>query len=200
MSRQGKVRWGKRMKCWPPMRFGTCELCYSPLPLSVTIESWVWLCLLKEREILCPGWKTLLLRFEGLLFTSCFLMLFKSCVLLDKFSDKLCKSVLSRIEADLEMQTNVHLDIQVGEFTHALSLQSLQICPRWLHTPARKVRIYTKEQTWRLAWSKKTFWLWLLLIWDSNCHYPALWFINPVAGEGGSWAEGYLNEMCWIFI
>lgn len=54
----------------------------------------------------------LLLRFEDLLFTSCFLMLSKVCVLLDQFSDKLCKSILSRIEADLEMQTNVHLDIQ----------------------------------------------------------------------------------------
>lgn len=46
-------------------------------------------------------------------------MLFKACVLLDQFSDKLCKSVLSRVEAGLEMQTNVHLDIQVGKFTHA---------------------------------------------------------------------------------
>lgn len=46
-------------------------------------------------------------------------MLFKACVLLDQFSDKLCKSVLSRVEAGLEMQTNVHLDIQVGEYSHA---------------------------------------------------------------------------------
>lgn len=33
-------------------------------------------------------------------------MLFKACVLLDQFSDKLCKSVHSRMEADLEVQTN----------------------------------------------------------------------------------------------
>lgn len=39
-------------------------------------------------------------------------MLFKACVLLDQFSDKLCKSVLSRVEAGLEMQTNVHFDIK----------------------------------------------------------------------------------------
>lgn len=91
---------------------------------------------MKEREILCLCWKMLLSRSEGLLFTSCFLMLFKACVLLDQFSDKLCKSVLSRIEADLEMQANVHLDIQVSEFTHAPSLESLQTCPRWLHIPA----------------------------------------------------------------
>lgn len=62
-------------------------------------------------------------------------MLFKACVLLDQFSDKLCKSVLSRVEAGLEIQTNIHFDIQVGEFTHAFP-ESLQTCPRWLHTPA----------------------------------------------------------------
>lgn len=63
----------------------------------------------------------LLLRFESLLFTSGFLILFKACVLLDQYSDKLCKSVLSGIEADLEKLTNVHIDLPVGGFTPALS-------------------------------------------------------------------------------
>lgn len=140
----------------------------------------------------------LLLRIESLLFTSCFLMLFKACVLLDHFADKLCTSVPSRREADLEMQTNIHLDIRVGEFTHPLSQESLQTHPRWLHTPAQKTRISTQEPTLRLAQSKKSFWLWLLLIWDSTCCYPDLWFINPVAGQGGGWAEDDLNEICWV--
>ena len=48
-------------------------------------------------------------------------MLFKACVLLDQFPDKLCKSVLSGIEADLEKLTNVHLDLPVRGFTPALS-------------------------------------------------------------------------------
>lgn len=78
----------------------------------------------------------LLLRFEGLLFTSRFLMLLKACFLLDQFSDKLCRSVHSKTEAGLEVQANVHLEIQVGEVTHALSLESLQTCWRWFHKSA----------------------------------------------------------------
>lgn len=71
-------------------------------------------------------------RFEGLLFPSCFLMLFKACVLSDQFSAKLYKSVLSRREADLEKQTNVRSDLPVGGFTRALSLEFLLTCPRQL--------------------------------------------------------------------
>lgn len=74
----------------------------------------------------------LLLRFKGLLSTSRFLMLLKACVLLDPFSDKFCERVHSRTEADLEVHANVHLKIQVGEVTHALSLESLQTCRRRL--------------------------------------------------------------------
>lgn len=72
------------------------------------------------------------------------------------------------MEADLDVQTNVHLKIQLGKFTHALSLESLQTCPRWLRISALKIRVYTQEHILRLAKSKKTSWLWLLLTWDST--------------------------------
>lgn len=78
----------------------------------------------------------LLLRLEGLLFPSRFLTLLKACVLLDQFSDKLCTHVHSRTEVDLEVQTNVHLQIQQGKGAHALSLEPLQTCRRWLHVSA----------------------------------------------------------------
>lgn len=124
-------------------------------------------------------------------------MLLKARVLLDQFSDKLCKRVHSRIEADLEVQTNVHLKIQVGEVTHALSLESL--C-----RPVRDGCVYQRRESESIRKSK--FWDWQnlrrLAVAFVNLgldHYPDLWFINPVAGQGGRWAEGYLNELCWIF-
>lgn len=124
-------------------------------------------------------------------------MLLKACVLLDQISDKFCKCVHSRIEADLEVQTNVHLKIQVGEVTRALSLESL--C-----RPVRDGCVYQRRKSESIR--KTKFWDWQnlrrLAVAFVNLglyYYPDLWFINPVAGQGGGWAEGYLNEMCCIF-
>ena len=58
-----------------------------------------------------------------------------------------------------------------------------------------KSKLWDWHNLWRIPGSG-----FFLLIWGSNGHYPDLWFINPVAGQGGGWAEGYLREMCQVFI
>lgn len=61
----------------------------------------------------------------------------------------------------VEVQANVHLETQVGEVTHALSLESLQ-------TYLLEMVPYVSVENQNRYTRANSYWLWLLLIWNST--------------------------------
>lgn len=77
--------------------------------------------------------------------SSCFIMLFKACVLLDQFSNKLCKKIYPQVEADLKMQTNMHLRYPGGTFLRSLPGIAANLS-EVIHEPLRKSKSGLKSR------------------------------------------------------
>lgn len=72
-------------------------------------------------------------------------MLFKACVLLDQFSNKLCKKIYRQVEADLKMQTNMHLRYPGGNFLRSLPGIAANLS-EVIHEPLRKSKTGLKSR------------------------------------------------------
>lgn len=100
-----------------------------------------------------------------------FLMLFKAFVLLEQFLISFVKVYLlppPQIEADLEMQTNMHLR-SLGRGTSLCAFPGIAAnLSEVTHESAQKVRIYTQEQSPGLVPPTNASWCWLYC--DSTCH------------------------------